>query len=95
MLNHFNGIAKIIGKKVYWDCINGCNSINFTLRLCSKETKEEYIFEGKEFEAIFNENDIKKFNKYNDLNIDDIIAFKGHFENYSTMIMTIESLKKC
>ena len=93
MLNQFTGIAKIIKKETYWDCIEGCNSLKFTLRLCNEETENEYIFEGKQFDALFNKADAKKFNKYDELNIDDIVAFKGHFDNYSTMIMTIDSLK--
>ena len=93
MLNQFTGIAKVIGKKVYFNPLEGYNVINFSLKLCSGETEKEYIFKGTEMSAIYDNEDRKRFDKYDKIEINDIVAFKGHFTTYESMIMTIDSIK--
>lgn len=92
MLNQFTGIGKVINKESYFEPILGYDVIKLKLQLCSKETKEEYIFGGTSFYAIYDDENRKKFDKFDKININDIISFKGHFTTYSTMIMKIDSL---
>ena len=92
MLNQFTGIGKVINKEVYFEPVCGYDVIKLKLQLCSKETKEEYIFEGTSFYAIYDDENRKKFDKFDKINIDDIVSFKGHFTTYSTMVMNIDSL---
>ena len=74
MLNQFTGIGKVERKEYYYNDIENCHIVLFTINLCSNETKEEYQFYGKTICM-----SMKESNKTDKVKENDIVAFNGSY----------------